>query len=81
MIDFTNEKTAKSFIKAITDNMPNIISIGIENYYVNISLKGNETIKYIYTDEEFIPYCNYPTDPILFEEEHGFPFFEEENEI
>lgn len=78
-MDFNNEKTAKSFIDMIKEN-PNIKSIDFCKQSVNVHSSNNVSTMYIIIDDEFIPYCAYPTDPNKFEEEYGFPFYEAEKE-
>lgn len=78
-IDFNNEKTAKSFISLLQNNR-DIVSIDFDNNGLGLDVhcQHNHSIHYIYVDDVLVPYSDYPTDPILFEEEYGYPFFEEE---
>lgn len=60
-MDFNNEKTAKSFIDMIKENMPGIISIKFNKNYVDVNLPEDVTFRYMYSDGEFYLYCGLPT--------------------
>ncbi len=62
-IDFTNEKTAKSFISLLQDNFDDIVSIDFDNNLIgfDVHFQHNYSIHYIYVDDIFVPYFGYLT--------------------